>query len=521
MRREPTVSPDPALRRIAAVAAVLAAVLCLVPGAARAEGEDVAACEKLLAEGRVAEAVTCFRALADATGGDRPEVQSGLGRALLRAGKPRTALEPLRRAATARGTPADHAVLAEALVGSAEERMQAGPSRTIDVVPFLKDAIVAAEEAAKDPAQVRPATLAKARAHFLLGELDAARAALDLPALASDPTALDLRGRVEYAGKRWAEAAAAFDAAGNRRAAATAWYAAKDPRVVDAYMALLAETPGDLALLEEAVGAARAASAAGALEAALGKGSPPDAAKGEWLYARGRLLESAGRGADAIARYREAADAMPGDVRPRAHVARLLWAAAPDDPAALADAERLLLEALKLSPKDPDVRMLLGAVAARLGSTPGRAWPDRSGLDRAISIYRALGEADPDDAEAWANAGNGLRWAGDPEASLEAYDRAVAANPHDALVWNDRGLAELAAGKDDAALASFARAAAVGPSELSPRQNAGRILWLRGDLDAAAAQYREALRVARAAGGSPMLFRFLLDRVERTRATRR
>jgi tetratricopeptide (TPR) repeat protein len=512
-------------RRAARAAAALAAVAALAVAAAatrRASAEDPppADCEALLRAGRAREAAECFRARAAEPGGDTAEVLSGLGRALLQAGDPQGALEPLRRAVAKAGARSDRTALAGALVAAAEERTARGPALSIDVEPYLRDAIaVAAADAEASPEEAAATALLRARARHLLGEHDEARRELSTsPLLDTRPDALDLLGRVEHAAGNWVASAAAFEAAGNPRAAATAWYAAKDPRVVPAYVALLRAAPRDEALLEEAIGGARAAGAAGDLERALAAESPPEEARGPWLFARARLAETDGRRDDALALHREAARAAPADPRPRAEVARLRWASAPGDPAAVEEAIASGLEALALAPTDADVRWILDSIAAAEAGDVARRWPDRTRVNRAIRVWRALADADEADALAAANLGNALRLVGETDASIEAYDRAVAANPHDAATWNDRGLALLAAGRDDDALASFEKAMRLDASILSPRQNAARLLWLRGDLDGATRLLEEALRSARATGAPSTLYRFLLDRVERSRA---
>src|SRR5262249_62382568 len=83
--------------------------------------------------------------------------------------------------------------------------------------------------------------------------------------------------------------------------------------------------------------------------------------------------------------------------------------------------------------------------------------------------------------------------------------------------WNDRGLALLGRGDRAGARSSFERAASIDPADASPRQNAARLAWLDGDDDVAEKHLAVALRHARGAAMKPMLYRFLLDRVERTR----
>jgi tetratricopeptide (TPR) repeat protein len=503
---------------------VLAALLALAlagagAGRARAE-EETPDCEALLRAGRAREAVACFRARAEAPGGDTPDALSGLGRALLAAGDPQGALEPLRRASEARGTPADRLTLAAALVATAEARMAAGPSLSIDVVPYLRDALLAAApREGATPEEASAGAFLRAKAHHLVGEPDLARKEIQgNPALRGRPDALDLLGRIEHGAGDYAASAEAFQAAGNAHAAATAWYAAKDPRVVPAYLALLRDAPTDEDLLEEAIGGARAAGVPGDLERALAAAETPPQARGAWLFARARLAEMDGRAADALALHREAAAADPEDPRPLVQAARLRWSSAPDDPAAVEEALRTGLAALALSPQGEEVRWLLDSIAAREAGGVAARWPDRSRVDRAIAAYRALAEADRTDSLAWANLGNALRIVGDVAGSLSAYDAAVEANPHDASIWNDRGLALSAAGRDDDALASFRKAISLDAGILSPRQNAARIHWRRGELDEAQRHLEAALRSARAVGAPSTVYRFLLDRVERSRA---
>ncbi len=522
------------VRRLAAASllAALAFATPSFPSAWAGRDEDVAAAEALLAQGKAQEAVEAFRRLADAPGGEDPSIQAGLGRACVAAGDPESALPPLRTVARTRGTPADRILLAEALLSVARDRLASGPRLSIEVVPYLEDAQIEAREAGKDAALAPRRDRIVGEARWLLGDAAGARAALENPALAADAETQNLLGTIRYGSGDYAGAARAYRAAGNRRGAAAALSAAKDPGTVEAYAALLMESPSDADVYDEAVQAARFAGALAGLDAVLAALSTPPEARALVARARGRVAEHRSRPEEALAFFREVAALLPADAAAHDAIGRVLFAvsaketaaaasppaaATPAAAAALSAAVEEFLTALRLAPEDADARTILGYLAQADAAAAPAEWPDRTRLDRSVRVFAALAESDPADATAWANLGNARRLAGDPKGALEAFATAGEANPYDASVANDEGIARLGAGDRAGALAAFERAAGLDPGATAPHQNAARLRWLAGEDDAVEAHCAAALRSTRLVGGSPMTYRFLLDRVWRAR----
>jgi tetratricopeptide (TPR) repeat protein len=234
--------------------------------------------------------------------------------------------------------------------------------------------------------------------------------------------------------------------------------------------------------------------------------------------ARGRLFERAGRLGEAEARHREAVALAPADVEARKDLARVLVNRASTDDGAALEAANLYLALLRDAPSDDVVRQGLDWLAQREASLAPREIPDTTRLDRAVAWLRALAESDPENPVAWAQLGVALRLQGDGKGAVAAYDRAIAVNPYDMGLVNDRAIAQLAAGDRDGALQGFEKAAAADRNETSPRQNAGRLHRLAGDAEGAARHWSGALAATRTVGGSPLLYRSLLDRLWRDRA---
>lgn len=109
-----------------------------------------------------------------------------------------------------------------------------------------------------------------------------------------------------------------------------------------------------------------------------------------------------------------------------------------------------------------------------------------------------------------------LRFEGDPaEGSLSVLERKGADPPASAEDWFDRGVA-LEAQDPEAALQAYERAIAVDPGHLKARINLGCLLHETGRLDRAEGVYRDAMRVN---GSDPVLLYdlgVLLDDLGRT-----
>jgi len=512
--------PNVRRRRAVATRGTIAALVGLLLGlsGARARADDAALrkAEQALASGDVAGALPAFRALADSpAGGADPRVLAGLASALVRHGTPRAALDPYAAAVRLRGTAADRVGYAEALLAVARDAVAAGPRSSLEVMPYLRDALTQlAGVTTADPVETMRAARAEGEARWLLGDAAGARRVLAAPGLASDAGAQDLLARAAYTVGDFAAAATAWEAAGHPRGVALARTFAKDPRAVADYARLVCAAPTDIALADEASRAAVVLDAVDTLDAALAEPAPGSAAL---LRLRGRLMERAGRLGPAVERYREARARAPDDVEVLADFARARLASGPDDPVAVDEAVRTFVEVLGRRADDPWARQGLEFVARRDADAVPREWPSRTRLDRMVATLRAVAEADPADGTAWANLGNALRTAGDLEGAVAAFDRALASNPYDAGAWNDRGIALAAAGHAAEARTSCDAAIERDPGAVAPHQNAARLARLAGDLDAAARHASAALATARALGGHPQLYRSVHDRVWRAR----
>lgn len=488
-----------------------------------AAGDDVDGvverADRLRAGGDAVAAVELLRPLAGTEAGAADlRVAAALARALVASGDAGAALPWLRAVVKARPQPEERIALASALLATAKDRIAGGARLSVHVVPYLEDAILeAAAATSPDPALARRRAVVAAEAHLLLDRPARAKEALASISVEGDPAAEDLAGRASYALGEFAAAADAWGRAGRIEARAAAWSAAKDPRAIAAWAALALAHLEDPALADRAIRGASYVDGGEGLEALLAAAVVPSDQRAALARVRGRLAERRGLRRDAVLHARAVVLARPDDIDARRDLARALLALSTEDASATAEAIELLRSVLASRPDDAETRAGLDWQARADASNAHREWPDRRGLDRAVSIFRVLAETAPDDALAWSQYGNATRIAGDVEASIAAFDRATATGPYDASIWNDRGIALLAAGRGDDALASFEHAIGLDPSDVAPRQNVARLLRRRARDDEADAHLGAALRTARALSGSASLYRALLDRGYRAR----
>ncbi len=477
----------------------------------------------LRSTGDLPGALALLRPMADdpKTSAD-PRVGSALGDALLAGANPSEAVTAYRSVVRVRPEPDDRRRLAIALIETAKAQMASGSRLSLRVVPYLEDALAEVKAAAAGaPAAGREFAVVAAEAHWLLGNPAAAREALEAPGLERDALAEDLFARACYALADYAAAADAWGRAGNPDAQAAAWSAGKDPRAIRWYADLALTRWNDPVIGDLAIRGGAYVDGGEGLDGALAAAVAPPDVSAEKRSAierlRGRLAERRGKYADAVARYRVVAVARPDEWESGRDLARALFSLSVGDPAMRDEAIELYRNVLTTHPDDPDARVGLGWQARLDATNASREWPEHRRLDRAVELFRSLAETAPDDGQAWSQYGNAARIAGANEASIVAYDRAVAIQEYDAATWNDRGLALLAAGRRDEAIASFDRAIAVDAGDTSSRQNAARQQRLAGHDDVADAHLAAALRTARAVGGPCSLYRSLMDRGFRAR----
>jgi tetratricopeptide (TPR) repeat protein len=182
----------------------------------------------------------------------------------------------------------------------------------------------------------------------------------------------------------------------------------------------------------------------------------------------------------------------------------------------LDDAEREIAIALELDPDHARGRLLAAdleldrgrgaparehlAILAEREPTSGPVW-NRLGLARemlrdlpgAEDAYRRATELDRVGQDPWINLGRLLRATGRDDASLRAFEAAVARARGDSAAHLGRGLARAALGDLEGAREDFRRAAELAPNDAEPLLALGDLLREAGHVDAAIATYREAI----------------------------
>ncbi|MDJ0523325.1 MAG: tetratricopeptide repeat protein [Planctomycetota bacterium] len=471
------------------------------------------------------------KALEEKRAKDVLRIRRHLGRLYVADGQPYAALVHLEAAAEAAlddRQDVDRLHYAEALLATARQNIRSqGIGRSVN--PFLRDAVAASAKelvvAGKSAEETLRARRHRVRieAHYLLGELETASAAWEAARQDLSKVSVelhDLLARVRYAQRRWTEAAQAFERAGNDLGAAAAWDAARKPeRSVPLYARRIAADPSNAALLAQALRGVRYTGAHGALlEALEGVETPEGDAGVELLLLRADLMEAGGRAADALPLLEDAAKRNELDPRPKLRLARLVVLAGKVEDEAVWDrAADAYVAAIERDPGSTAAAEGLSWIARREYSRLWTAWRDERVTDRCVRVQKALVEAMPDDALAWMNLGNTLRVLGRHEQALEAYARAIEANPYDPAIRSDLGLALGSTGQVDAALQAYEKSLELDSSHVSGRQNAARVLWLKGRDDEAAKHLGAAIRTSRAIGRSTGTYRFLMDRIWRTR----
>ncbi len=186
-------------------------------------------------------------------------------------------------------------------------------------------------------------------------------------------------------------------------------------------------------------------------------------------------------------------NAAPADPRmaglAAAQVARLQAAARAIRDGALAEAERLLAQALADTPEHPEVLRVSAFLHARRGDPAGAT----AVLERAIALH-------PGDALLHNDLGN-LRMArGEREAAFASWRRACALAPTQPMPWFNLGRNLQLAGASEDAADTLARAHALAPDLLPAAILLGDACLHLGRLDEAEAAYRAALRAQPACG---------------------
>jgi len=494
---------------------------------------DLAAAEAELAAGHGAEAAARFRALLEqavAAGADAATLaplRRGLARALLLEGESYAALEPLEALAHG-GQGADLALYAEGLLQHVRRNLEDGATAGGKVAPYLEDARRALAGIPEGEAVALGRAWLEGEVAYLGGHLaDAVERWKAAPsANADDPQERWYRERLAHALYqlgRPKEAAEVYEALGNARAAASAWAAAREgEKALAHYEALLAATPGDETLLEDAMSAARFTSTQQRLEAMLSKGATDDVAVWvSWNIALSRLAQQRGDHGRSRDVLRQVVRSGRVQGSPLARVSYELAACLLLDPqggeSARKEAARVLIRGWEAEPGNTGLATLMGMMAEQDFRAAPRLWPDRGPLERSLDLQRVLEASLPDDPFVQANLGNIARLAGDSALAVAALTTAVELLPGDAATKNDLGLALLSAGHTEKAVAAFRAALADDPGFLAARQNLARLK--RPYAGEAGVEARQLLLgaedAARRAGQPSLLYRALALRAWR------
>lgn len=182
------------------------------------------------------------------------------------------------------------------------------------------------------------------------------------------------------------------------------------------------------------------------------------------------------------------------------------------------EAVRVLGEAARAAPRNPDVRMALAKAHIAAGQYPearvlleplaGLPVPFRGSREALIEVYDAVGEqaaadelraqlaleADSVRARDLRVAGLQASMAGDLERALDEFDRALQIEPDNANLHNDRGAVLARMQRYDEAEREFLRAGELAPGDPVVLENLARLYQRTGDTtrrDAAIARWQE------------------------------
>ncbi|NVD99508.1 tetratricopeptide repeat protein [Massilia sp. BJB1822] len=112
-----------------------------------------------------------------------------------------------------------------------------------------------------------------------------------------------------------------------------------------------------------------------------------------------------------------------------------------------------------------------------------------------LTVLRTTASLAPEDAEAHNNLGNALQMAGQLDAAIASYQRALQLQPALGTAHSNLGAALYAARRYGEAEASYRRALAIDPTGLAVYLNLGNVLAAAGQMEAALANYEQALEL--------------------------
>jgi tetratricopeptide (TPR) repeat protein len=343
-----------------------------------------------------------------------------------------------------------------------------------------------------------------ARAAVAAGEPELALAWLEPLADSRERWVLKARGEAFAALGRVEDAAAAWEAAADWRAAAAAAEAARregrDEDELAFRKAVYRISPDFGALpLANAIQRLRrdSASAAAVLAEAIEKNPDvPQWRRLSWLYAMGNLLRTEEDWGGAEAAYREMARLAPGDFRSHIGLGWVFYGRDADFDGALSE----FLKAAELAPENGVPRMQIATLYVREGRreeadrwyaealelNPGartwylsRASTARGARDygHAAAVYREAIRRFPDDAAVWYELAWTLSLAGEHEEAIDSIEEAIRLDGGGtAAYWTRAGLIHERAGQPEKAANHFRRALKRDPDTAAARRALERVV---------------------------------------------
>ncbi len=140
-------------------------------------------------------------------------------------------------------------------------------------------------------------------------------------------------------------------------------------------------------------------------------------------------------------------------------------------------------------------------------------------LDAAITDFNRALEAAPQSVPAYSGRGLAKRRKGDLDGAIADFNRALEIDPRFVLALSDRGFCKMNLGDLDGALADFVRAFELSPENADRRNSLGIVKQLKGDFVGAIADYDKAIALKPGVPAYPRMYRELLVR-RAGRATR-
>ncbi|HEV3104170.1 MAG TPA: tetratricopeptide repeat protein [Trinickia sp.] len=184
----------------------------------------------------------------------------------------------------------------------------------------------------------------------------------------------------------------------------------------------------------------------------------------------------------------------------------------------LGEAKVLYQRILDAQPRHADALHFMGLLACQIGKSEagialmresiavhpspiyhnnlGNALRDAGELDAAVEAYRRAVALKQDYAEAHNNLGNALREAGDAASAVQSCAQALELRPGYAQAYNNLGNALKDLGELDAAVVSYGKAIAAWPEFAEAHLNLGHVLKAQSHADAALECYRTSVELA-------------------------